>query len=77
MRTSGIKPLSNFGLIHNIPKFKPVLDDEPDGRYRNLLSESQSDKGMLDYIRDHFVDLKQFEDNRASKERPNSGTFSP
>jgi hypothetical protein len=74
-RTSGSKPLSTFGLIHNIPIFRPVLDDEPDGRYRNLLSESQSDKGMLDYVRDHFVDLKPFEDNRAFKERRNSGTI--
>jgi hypothetical protein len=74
---SGIKPLSTFGLIHKIPAFKPVLDDGPDGRYRNILSESQSDHGMLDYVRDHFVDLKPFGDYRAFKERPNSGTFYP
>jgi len=74
MRTSGAKPLSTFGLIHQIPKFRPVLDDEPNGRYRNILSESQ---GMLDYVRDHFVDLKPFEDNQALNERPNSGTTSP
>ena len=73
MRTSGAKPLSTFGLIHKIPKFRPVLD-EPDGRYRNILSESQ---GMLDYVRDHFVDLKPFEEIQAFKERPSPGTTSP
>jgi hypothetical protein len=51
-KTSGVKPLSTFGLIHRIPPFKPVLDDDPDGRYRNLLSASQSDGGLLDYVRD-------------------------
>ena len=59
-----------------IPKFRPVLDDEPGGRYRNILSESQ---GMLDYIRDHFVDLKPFEDsdNQAFNEKPDLGTTLP
>jgi hypothetical protein len=32
---------------------------------------------MLDYVRDHFVDLKPFEDNQALNERPNPGTTSP
>jgi hypothetical protein len=32
---------------------------------------------MLDYVRDHFVDLKPFEDNQAFNERPNPGTTSP
>ncbi|KIJ91264.1 hypothetical protein K443DRAFT_686171 [Laccaria amethystina LaAM-08-1] len=70
----GSKPLSTFGLIHKIPKFRPVRADE---RYRNLLSESQSDKGMLDYIHDHFVDLGPFEDNRPVNEITNPGTSSP
>jgi hypothetical protein len=62
-----------FGLIHKIPKFRPVLEDEPDGRYRNLLSEGQSDQGMLDYVHDHFVDLSPFEDNRDFNEKPDTG----
>jgi len=66
-----------FGLIHKIPKFRPVLDDEPDGRYRNLLSKSQSDHGMLDYVRDHFVDLSPFEGHRDFNEKPNQGTIPP
>ena len=65
-RTSGAKPLSAFGLIHKIPKFKPVLEDERNhGRYPNLLSDDQSDGGLLDYVHDHFVDLGPFENNRA------------
>ena len=73
---SGTKPLSTFGLIHKIPKFRPVLEDEPDGRYRNLLSEGQSDQGMLDYVRDHFVNLKPFEDHRALNEKSKPGASS-
>ena len=65
-RTLGIKPLSTFGLIHKIPKFKPVLEDERQhGRYPNLLSDDQSDGGLLDYVHDHFVDLGPLESNRA------------
>ena len=65
-RTSGIKPLSTFGLLHKIPKFKPVLEDEhKQGRYPNLLSDGQSDGGLLDYVHDHFVDLGPFESSRA------------
>ena len=65
-RTSGIKPLSAFGLIHKIPKFRPVLEDERQhGRYPNLLSDGQSDGGLLDYVHDHFIDLGPFENNRA------------
>ena len=75
-RTSGSKPLSTFGLIHQIPKFRPVLKAGPDERYRNLLSESQSDKGMLDYIHDHFVDLSPFEDNPPFNEITNPGATS-
>ena len=37
-----------------------MLDDEPNARYQNILSESQ---GMMDNVRDHFVDLKPFKDN--------------
>lgn len=66
----GSKPLSTFGLIHQIPNFRP---DEPGERYRNLC---QSDKGMLDYIHDHFVDLSPFEDNRPFHEIANPGTTS-
>ena len=65
-----------FGLIHKIPKFRPVLEDEPDRRYRNLLSEAQSDQGMLDYVHNHFVDLGPFEDNRGLDERPDPDTTS-
>jgi hypothetical protein len=74
----GVKPLSTFGLIHKIPKFYPVLDNDPgQGRYRNLLSESQSDQGLLDYVRDHFVDLQPFQSNQAVSEKSKSGTTSP
>ena len=66
-----------FGLIHKIPKFRPVPGDEPDGRYRNLLWEGQSDQGMLDYVRDHFVDLSPFQNNRDFNEKPDSGTTPP
>lgn len=66
----GSKPLSTFGLIHQIPNFRP---DEPGERYRNLC---QSDKGMLDYIHDHFVDLSPFEGNRPIHEITNPGTTS-
>jgi len=59
-----------FGLINKIPKFRPVPEDEPDGRYQNLLSEGQSDQGMLDYVHDHFVDLSPFEDNWDFNEKP-------
>jgi len=58
MRTSGAKPLSRFGWIHNIPKFKPTLEDEVYRRRYPNLSEGQSDGGLLDYIKDNFVDLK-------------------
>ena len=65
-RTSGTKPLSAFGLIHKIPKFKPVLEDErKHGRYPNLLSDGQSDGGLLDYVHDHFVDLGPLESDQA------------
>ena len=64
MRTSGAKPLSRFGLIHQIPTFKPVLKDEAHSRrYPNLLSEGQSDGGLLDYMKDNFVDLGQFDES--------------
>jgi len=73
MRTSGTKPLSAFGLIHKIPIFKPVLEDErKHGRYPNLLSDDQSDGGLLDYVHDHFVDLEPFESNRAGSARSDS-----
>ncbi|EDR07395.1 uncharacterized protein LACBIDRAFT_327869 [Laccaria bicolor S238N-H82] len=45
-----------------------LLPDEPGERYRNLC---QSDKGMLDYIHDHFVDLSPFEGNRPIHEITN------
>jgi hypothetical protein len=49
--------------MHKIPKFKPVLEDE--GKYPNLLSDEQSDGGLLDYVHDNFVDLGPFESSRA------------
>ena len=72
MRTSGAKPLSRFGLIHQIPTFKPVLEDETHSRrYPNLLSEGQSDGGLLDYIKDNFVDLGVFESDQVGSEKAN------
>jgi len=55
-----------------IPIFKPVLEDEVHSRrYPNLLSEGQSDGGMLDYVKDNFVDLGPFESNEVvSKSDP-------
>ena len=70
MKTSGAKPLSRFGLIHKISKFKPVLEDEAHSRrYPNLLSEGQSDGGLLDYIKDNFVDLGPFESDEVGDEK--------
>jgi len=70
MKTSGVKPLSRFGLIHKIPKLKPVLEDEVyRRRYPNLLSEGQSDGGLLDYIKDNFVDLGPFESDEVVGEK--------
>jgi len=66
-----------FGLIHKIPRFRLVLEDEPDGRDLNLLLEGQSGQGMLDYVHDHFIDLSPFEDNQDFNEKPDPGTTSP
>jgi hypothetical protein len=77
-RISGTKPLSIFGLIHKIDKFKPVLEGEcKNGRYPNLLSDGQSDGGLLDYVHDHFVDLGPFESNRAGSAKSDPDTLLP
>ena len=74
-RIPGTKPLSAFGLIHKIHKFKPVLEVERKrGRYPNLLSDGQSDGGLLDYVHDHFVDLGPFESNQAGSVRSDPDT---
>ena len=67
---SGVKPLSRFGLIHRISTFKPVLEDEVyRRRYPNLLSEGQSDGGLLDYMKDNFVDLGPFKRDEVDIEK--------
>ena len=72
MRTSGAKPLSTFGLIHKIPIFKPVLEDDVySRRYPNLLSADQSDGGVVDYVKDNFVNLGPFETDKPEVEVDN------
>ena len=61
-------------MIHRIPKFKPVLEDEVHSRrYPNLLSEGQSDGGMLDYVKDNFVDLGPFESSEVGSKTGDRG----
>lgn len=52
----GQKPLGTFGLIH---KLKPV----PLPEYPRLKDEGTADPGLLQFIRDHFVDIEEDEED--------------